>query len=278
VIRVGCLAILVACRATTAPERVEVYDDSVAVVSTSPVEAIPAHWGDFVTARVHADDVRTTHIAASLAGVVSHVWVERGQHVARGDELFTIARDETESTGGYTVQSPVDGIVTELRIEVYAHVSPRSPLAAIADLSEVTVVADVPEADVAALKVGASAQVDVDSETFDATIEFVSAIADSATVAVRARIDNRTGKLRPNADVRLRWMVNDPTMVAVPITAVVDDGTASFVYVRARGALAKKPVKLGWFAGRRVATGGTLHAGDQVVTMGASAFEAEVNR
>ena len=61
------------------------------VVKVAPAEAAAPHWTDPVPARIVFDEARTSRLGSPLAGRVTAVMVERGQHVKSGDKLFTVS-------------------------------------------------------------------------------------------------------------------------------------------------------------------------------------------
>jgi len=61
------------------------------VVKLAPAQPSEPHWTDPVPARIVFDEARTSRLGSPLAGRVTSVMVERGQHVKSGDKLFTVS-------------------------------------------------------------------------------------------------------------------------------------------------------------------------------------------
>lgn len=125
------------------------------------------------------------------------------------------------------------------------------PVATIADLDEVMVVSDVPQAEAAALAVGmrvAIRQLGGEKETTEGTIEVVSDILDSErqTVPIRVRVKNEGHALRPHQYVETTFVESGTERVLlVPSAAVVTDGSRSVVFVQtAPGVLKRTEVRL----------------------------------
>ena len=142
-------------------------------------------------------------------------------------------------TASFTVTAPRDGVVVEKNVAVGQEVSPdgASSQMAIADLSDVWVVADLFEDSVGTLKAGAQAKVIIDGSNgheLDGVIDQVSAVVDPDrhTVPVRVKLTNTDGSLRPNAYAQLRFLDPTPALVDLPSSAVMSDGTTSYVYVQ----------------------------------------------
>ena len=135
-------------------------------------------------------------------------------------------------TASFTVTAPRDGVVVEKNVAVGQEVSPdgASSQMAIADLSDVWVVADLFEDSVGTLKAGAQAKVIIDGSNgheLDGVIDQVSAVVDPDrhTVPVRVKLTNTDGS-------QLRFLDPTPALVDLPSSAVMSDGTTSYVYVQ----------------------------------------------
>ena len=146
-------------------------------------------------------------------------------------------------TASFTVNAPRNGIVVEKNVAVGQEVTPdgASSHMAIADLSDVWVVADLFEDSVGSLKAGAQAKVVIDGvarnvagHELDGVIDQVSAVVDPDrhTVPVRVKLANADGSLRPNAYAQLRFLDPTPAIVDLPASAVMSDGTTGYVYVQ----------------------------------------------
>src|SRR5262249_44313036 len=61
------------------------------VIKIAPAEAGQPHWADQVPARIVFDEAHTSRLGSPLAGRITTVFVERGQKVNKGDQLFAVA-------------------------------------------------------------------------------------------------------------------------------------------------------------------------------------------
>ncbi len=61
------------------------------VVKIAPASPSSPRWSDPVPAKIVFDESRTSRVGAPLAGRVTAVYVERGQHVVQGAKLFAVA-------------------------------------------------------------------------------------------------------------------------------------------------------------------------------------------
>jgi membrane fusion protein, heavy metal efflux system len=313
----------------------------------APMAAEP-HWSDAIPARIMFDEARTSRLGSPLAGRVTAVVVERGQHVKAGAPLFTVSspnlaelrtelakstaqrltahtnldrvqalvdagslpakelvtakQEATEAdlaeklaeqklaalrvAGGgdttFTVNAPRDGVVVEKTVNVGQLVDPSNgSLMAIADLSDVWVVADLFENDVGSLVPGSKAKVSIPGggNDRDATVEQVSAVVDPDrhTVPVRLRLTNPDGALRPNAYATIRIFDPTPAVVTLPASAVLSDGAQSYVYRKEPdGALRRHDITVGSASGGTVPVIAGLSASDQVVLSGAILLDNQI--
>jgi multidrug efflux pump subunit AcrA (membrane-fusion protein) len=170
--------------------------------------------------------------------------------------------------------------VVEKTVSVGQLVDPsNASLIAIADLSDVWVVADLFENDVGHVAPGTKAKVAVAGSDRDATVEQVSAVVDPDrhTVPVRLRLANPDGVLRPNAYATIRFYDPTPVAVALPSSAVMSDGAQSYVYCKEpTGALKRKNVTVGSATGGTVPVLTGLTANDQVVLSGAILLDNQI--
>jgi cobalt-zinc-cadmium efflux system membrane fusion protein len=185
-----------------------------------------------------------------------------------------VAQDDA---GLYWLLAPRDGVVVQRNVLAGQQVGPdrAEPLMVVAELDEVIVSADVPEADVAALQVGQTATV-VPTGGGDATltgrIEYIGEVVDPQRrmVEVRLRVPNPDRSLRPNAFVQVAFAPGGGERMVIPAEAVVTDDQQSFVFVRdADGRLQRREVVLGRQRNGRVEIVRGLEPGETYVTKGA---------
>lgn len=180
----------------------------------------------------------------------------------------------------FTVSAPRDGVVVEKSVAVGQEVDASGgSLIAIADLSDVWVVADLFENDVGTLAHGDAAKVIVGASTMDGTVDQVSAVVDPQrhTVPVRVKLANPQGLMRPNAYAQVRFYDGGAAAAAIPASAVLFDGAHSYLYVQdAKGALARRVVEVGTPSGGVVPVQSGLKVGEKVVVHGAILLDNQI--
>ena len=174
-----------------------------------------------------------------------------------------------------TVTASIKGVVVERKIAAGQVVQPSDVLFAVANLSRVWAVAQVPEQQIGQVKVGQSVTIEVPAlghEKLDGKLIYVGQTVnpETRTVLVRTELDNRAGHLKPSMLASMLIESTPTQRVVVPISAVVRQDDADFVFVE----LADKrfrltPVKLATEQnGHRVVLDG-LKPGMRIVSDGA---------
>lgn len=183
--------------------------------------------------------------------------------------------DEIARTGqaqrAVTIRSPVNGTVIRRGAVAGGYVQPGSELFAIADLSTVWFIAEVYEHDMARVRVGQAARIELTGlpgRVVTGRVQFLypSVNAETRTMRVRVEVANRGGDLRPGMFGTMHLDLPGVTALAVPPEAVVDTGDAQYLFVAKAG---------GRFEPRHVKTG-ARGAGYVEITDGVAEGEAVV--
>ncbi len=199
----------------------------------------------------------------------------------------------------YAVRAPIDGHVVEREVTLGELVSPdREALLVLADTSTLWVLADVPEARLNEVAVGAEAWVAVGSPTPDrieGKVAFVAPLVDAATRTAQVRIEVPASKglgltLKPGMFAQVEIAAHPrkhagapasgPT-VAVPDGAVqtVEGGPAVFVPVEGEpGTFAMRSVSVGPGVGGLVPILSGLAEGEEFVVSGTFILKAELGK
>lgn len=182
---------------------------------------------------------------------------------------------------GFSVTSPFTGTVIEKKATVGDLASPSVPLFTVADLSRVWIVADLPEATVSKVKVGARAKVTVPSypsEMFGGRVSHLGSVLnkETRTVAARIEVSNGDGRLKPDmfATATIEVSGDDREVISLPDAAIVIMQGQPSVFVFEKGAYVSRPVEPGERAGGRTTVAAGLTPGEQVVTAGAYDLKA----
>ncbi|MBB4331655.1 efflux RND transporter periplasmic adaptor subunit [Rhizobium leguminosarum] len=189
-----------------------------------------------------------------------------------------------EVPASMTYTAPRDGIVLERSATAGMMAKSGDVLFRIADISNVWVVADVPEYDLTSVRIGASADVVVRSlpgRTFKGVIDLIypEVETQTRTTKVRIEIPNPDGALLPNmyAEVQIEAGAPNP-VVAVPNSAVIDTGDRQVVFVdKGEGRFEPKDVTLGVRGEDKTEISKGIAVGDKVVIAANFLLDAESN-
>jgi cobalt-zinc-cadmium efflux system membrane fusion protein len=222
--------------------------------------------------------------AAELQRRESEYEVASAQTRAAQDQLRVLgvnlkAVEDLATTGSIdsvsSVMATIRGIVVERRITTGQVVQPADVLFTVADLSRVWAVAQVPEQQVAQVKVGQSVRIEVpalQNEKLIGKLIYVGQTVspESRTVLVRTELDNTSGRLKPSMLASMLIESTPTKRLVVPITAVVREQDTDYIYIEEKaGVYRLKPVRLSTeLNGQRVVLEG-LSQGTRIVSEGA---------
>jgi cobalt-zinc-cadmium efflux system membrane fusion protein len=176
-----------------------------------------------------------------------------------------------------TIFAPIAGTVVQRKIGPgqYVNAGASDPVYVIGDLSTVWLVAFVRETDAASVAVGQDVSFNVmalPGRSLTARINYVSTAIDAATrrLVVRATIDNKDGKLKPEmfANVTL-YSTGDHPAVGVPKQALIYEADQVRIWVAHEDkTIELRQIKPGLTNGDLVEVIGNLKPGEQIVTKG----------
>jgi len=280
---------------------------SVAVVVGDKVKQgqvlLTIHAPDIAAARAQVVQARTARTLAERNAERARLLVERGAgsdaERLQAEAALSAAKTEEERAssalkalgtelGGaseYQLRSPIAGIVVERNVSVgtEVHVDQDAAVVKVADLSTVWVTADVYEQDLARIKIGDEAAVEVSAfpgHTLTGKITSIGSTADPQTRVVRARVElpNPDLALRPGMFARVEVRGAADGAVEVPLGALLARRDQFFVFVRDRsGNFRQREVRPGEQHGEHVAILSGLAPGEPVVVEGAILLDAEAN-
>ncbi len=181
-------------------------------------------------------------------------------------------------------RAPRDGVVLERNVVEGMKASPGDVLFRLADTSTIWVVADVPEFDLGAVRIGAPVTIRIRSLPASSLTGRVSLIypqVGETTRATRVRIEiaNPDGVLLPNmyAEVEIS-SGNAALVVAIPDNAVIDTGTRQVVILdRGEGRFEPREVKIGLRGDGFTEIREGIAEGDRVVVAANFLIDAESN-
>jgi membrane fusion protein, copper/silver efflux system len=181
--------------------------------------------------------------------------------------------------------SPAAGDVIEKKIINGQRVMAGDDLYRIADHSRLWLIADVAEADIAAIKVGMPVTVTLramPTQPVQGKVAFIYPVLnpETRTVSVRIELPNPEKRIKPEmfADVVFQAGSEEAPVTAIPDSAVIDSGTKQVVLVaKGDGRFEPRAVKLGHRGEGYVEVTEGLKQGEEVVTAATFLIDAESN-
>ncbi|MBT9525155.1 MAG: efflux RND transporter periplasmic adaptor subunit [Rhizobacter sp.] len=186
-----------------------------------------------------------------------------------------------KSVSGFALTAPFAGTVIEKKATLGDLASPSEPMFTVVDLSRLWIQANLPDATLAKVRVGANAKVTVPaypSETFSGRVAYIGASLDkdTRTVAARIEVPNADGRLKPEmfATATIEVAGDKRSAIALPDAAIVLMAGQPTVFVFAQGAYEARLVEPGERLNGRTVLKSGVKPGDQVVVAGAYALKA----
>ena len=219
------------------------------------------------------------------AGQYAKVVAQRFRNLDLPESVIRELRENGSLPQRIEWPSPASGILVEKNVVEGQMVKTGQEIFRIADLDNIWVIADVPEQDIATVKIGAPAKV-----TFrafpDAPVEgrvtFVLHELDAGTRTAKVRIEVKNPEHRIKhemyADVEIGGDGNEPERLVVPASALIDSGARQVVIVDlGEGRYEPRAVKPGMRAEGMIEIREGLKAGEKVVVSANFLIDAESN-
>lgn len=211
------------------------------------------------------------------AGSIPRKRLEEAEH-----EL-SVARAEARAMGGgpdadyrYRVRAPISGFVTARSFVPGGRVAAGEPLFTVIDPGTLWLRVQVPAAEASRLASGARASFTVEGEprtrTTGALVNVGTTVdPQTRTVAATFAVPNADGALRVGQFARVSVPVGGTVRgVAIPTSAIIDDGGTPVAYVQASGeTFERRALRLGESDGSVTEVLEGIKPGEMVVTVGA---------
>ncbi len=135
------------------------------------------------------------------------------------------------------IRSPIDGVVIDRKVSKGQVLEPADMAYSIAELSQVWVVGEVPERYSAQMRLGKQVQIIIPALSNEVRTAQLSYVADTVTpqtrtLRVRAELDNRDGRLKPEMLATLQIDGAPQQRLVVPVKAVFREDNLDKVFVR----------------------------------------------
>lgn len=182
-----------------------------------------------------------------------------------------------------TLYAPASGVITERKVVQGQAVMAGELLYTISDLSRVWVEAELRGDDVARVRVGTTANIEINGlpgREFMGRVDYVYPSVEANTRTTRARITvaNTSGVLRPGMYATVRLSTPARSVLTVPTSAVVRTGERAFVFIDLGGGkLTSQDVELGATDDDYTEVVAGVEPGQRVVTSAQFMLDSESN-
>lgn len=172
------------------------------------------------------------------------------------------------------IVAPFAGVAGLRQVSLGAFVEAKTDLVTLVDLQSLKVEFRLPERYYRVVRMGALVRAEPDAlpgEVFEGQIYAIAPAIDinGRSIAVKAKVDNTGGRLRPGMFARVKLLVDRrQKALVIPESAIVQRGEGQFVYAVRDGKAALIKVGLGLRQTGRIEVVEGLSAGDVVVTAG----------
>lgn len=166
------------------------------------------HWTDAMPARIQFDETHTSRVGAPLAGRVTSVMVERGQHVKAGATLFTVASGSLAEMRNDQAKAALDLEVAKdnadrvQRLVDAGSIPAKELVAAKAQVRQAELAVQVAQQKLSSLRVSGS------DTSFSVTAPRDGVVVEK-TVNVGMQVDTSQPSLVAIADLAEVWVVAD---------------------------------------------------------------------
>ena len=208
---------------------------------SSDAKAVSKQEGSPELSQMIAKDA-TAMLAASRQRLV--LWDISAQQIKNIEESGKTIRT-------LTLYSPANGFITQKMVVAGMKVMPGEKLFDVADLSNLWVIADIYEAELALIKVGNKALITLaylPGKELPSQIDYIypSISAETRTVKVRLKLANLESKLKPQMFGNVEIKINLGRKLMIPESAVIDTGKGMVAYVDlGNGAFEPREIKAG---------------------------------
>lgn len=182
----------------------------------------------------------------------------------------------------FGVYAPASGVLTELGVREGAQLMSGTSLMQITDLSQVWLVAEVPERDAARLKTGLAAEVQLQSlagEVFKGKVSYLYPLLNgtSRTLQVRVELPNKQNRLRPGMYGNVLFTGQTYEAMSVSTESIIATGKRKIVIAKERGGYRPVEVITGQERDTYTEIMSGLKVGEEIVTSGQFLIDSEAS-
>jgi len=197
------------------------------------------------------------------------------------EQVKTIAQTHQISPS-ISLYSPINGKIISNKAVLGAMIDQSTEILTIMDPTILCIDAEIYEKDIARIRIGQDVDVSVPAypkEIFMGKIYYISDVLneETHTITIRTELNNRDYKLKPGMFANIKIILNNQSKaLAVPESAVLDDGNDHLVFVQKDGRYFPTIVNTGIRENGHVEILSGIQEGDKVVTNGAFQLKSKL--
>lgn len=209
-----------------------------------------------------------------VSGKIIEKVKEDGSVIEKGDALFYIDRDEVGlKFEKAPVESPLDGVVGRIYVDIGVNVTPQTPVALIVCMNKVKIDLNIPEKYLPQVLLDQNADITVDAynEKFKGVVTKISPVVDmdTRTAPVEITINNKAHLLKSGMFAKVSLIIGESKAVPVILKeSIMGKVPSAYVYVIENNKAILKSVKLGIRQDGYFEVTDGIKEGDAVVVMG----------
>lgn len=187
-----------------------------------------------------------------------------------------------KSNPRFGIYAPASGVLTELGVRQGGQLMAGSSLMQISDLSQVWLIAEVPERDAARLKSGLAAEVQLQSlpgEVLMGKVGYLNPMLNDAsrTIQVRIELPNRHNRLRPGMYANVVLAGKTHEALSVPTESIIATGKRNIVIVKNNHGYRPVEIETGQYRDGSTEVLNGLSVGEDVVASGQFLIDSEAS-
>ncbi len=192
--------------------------------------------------------------------------------------LHILGYKETDTTDLVAIRSPIQGVVLDVNTasgELQRSLDNATPIATIANINDVWIIADLYPRDVQAVRRGQPVEVHVNGypdAVYHGVVDNISDAVDPQTLTLKVRVvlPNPHHRLKPQMYATVSITNQSRKAIVVPATAVIRDGVSTYVFLETHeNKYDRREVRVGETHDGTVEITGGLNEGDRVISTGA---------
>lgn len=211
-------------------------ENPISVLVAAPIKQ---HLDEYLELSAEIKAIKEVEISSDVPGKIANILKYEGSFVNKGDTIALIDRFVIGANYAYApARTPISGYVTTTYMAVGASIAAATPIANVADISQLEVEIQVPERSITGIELGQKVFIRVPSSP-NKEIEAVITKRDYAvnpstrTLMVKALIDNKDKLLLPGmfSDVSILLNSADNVFVIPNSSVFSDDLGKNYIYV-----------------------------------------------